>query len=46
MTAQTDTSLTPLASNALKWVLLCQKLKLEPHSTSAFDVLQLVKSST
>ena len=40
MTAQTDTSLSPLENNALKWVLLCEKLKLEPHSTSALDVLR------
>ncbi|MET3959907.1 hypothetical protein ABIE52_006842 [Rhodococcus sp. OAS809] len=45
MTARADDSLTPLENNALNWVLLCQKLELDPHSTSVIDVLRLVKTS-
>lgn len=41
-----DSSLTPLENNALNWVLLCEKLGRDPHSTSALDILRLVEPST
>lgn len=45
MTSRVDAALTPLENNALNWVLLCQKLELDPHTTSVIDVLRLVKTS-
>ncbi|WP_256973284.1 hypothetical protein [Rhodococcus sp. NCIMB 12038] len=40
-----DAALTPLENNALNWVVLCERLKLDPSSTSVLDVLRLVESS-
>lgn len=40
-----ETSLTPLETNALKWVLVCERLELDPDYTSALDLLRLITQS-
>ncbi|MEW1881915.1 hypothetical protein AB0O58_19730 [Rhodococcus sp. NPDC080181] len=41
----TASALTPLESNALNWVLLCESLRLDPVATSALDVIHAVSNA-